>query len=63
MDQQRFEELSRRVGTAATRRGALKVLAGGVGGLRPSPCSDPGAARRMWTFGISPTTFRSCTAG
>jgi hypothetical protein len=30
MDQQRFEELSRRVGTAATRRGALKVLAGGV---------------------------------
>ena len=30
MDQQRFEELSRRVGTAATRRGALKVLVGGV---------------------------------
>jgi hypothetical protein len=40
MDQQRFEELSRRVGTAATRRGALKVLAGGLaasalGVLRP----------------------------
>ena len=31
MDPRQFEVLSRRVGTAATRRGALKVLAGGVG--------------------------------
>jgi hypothetical protein len=31
MDSKEFEALSRRVGTATTRRGALKVLAGGVG--------------------------------
>jgi len=31
MDPRQFEVLSRRVGAAATRRGALKVLAGGVG--------------------------------
>jgi hypothetical protein len=31
MDSKEFEALSRRVGTAATRRGALKVLAGGLG--------------------------------
>ena len=30
MDPKQFEVLSRRVGTAATRRGALKVLAGGM---------------------------------
>ena len=30
MDPQQFGVLSRRVGTAATRRGALKVLAGGI---------------------------------
>jgi hypothetical protein len=30
MDSKEFEALSRRVGTAATRRGALKVLAGGI---------------------------------
>jgi hypothetical protein len=31
VDAKDFEDLSRRVGTAATRRGALKVLAGGLG--------------------------------
>jgi hypothetical protein len=31
VDSKDFENLSRRVGAAATRRGALKVLAGGVG--------------------------------
>jgi hypothetical protein len=31
MDPKQFEALSRRVGRAATRRSALKVLAGGVG--------------------------------
>jgi hypothetical protein len=31
VDPKQFEVLSRRVGAAATRRGALKVLAGGVG--------------------------------
>jgi hypothetical protein len=30
MDAKRFEELSRRVGTAATRRTAVRVLVGGV---------------------------------
>jgi hypothetical protein len=31
VDPKQFEVLSRRVGAAATRRGALKVMAGGVG--------------------------------
>jgi hypothetical protein len=31
LDSKQFEGLSRRVGAATTRRGALKVLAGGVG--------------------------------
>ena len=62
MDPRQFEVLSRRVGTATTRRGALKVLAGGVAAsvlalLRPMP------AWRTWTFGISPRMYQSSTAG
>ena len=45
MDPKQFEVLSRRVGTAATRRGALQVLAGGMA-ASASPCFDPGGERR-----------------
>ena len=33
MDERRFEDLSRQVGAAATRRGALKALVGGMASL------------------------------
>jgi hypothetical protein len=62
MDPKQFEVLSRRVGTAATRRGALKVLAGGMAAsafalLRPGR----GAAEEITLPEVLPITHCKVT--